>query len=175
MGLTYYFQFRAAAAVSAESLLGFLRSVEREAIAMGFGPTMVLHAKFDTPERRLFSRRLTTGIPVDDPGLRGEPLPESLGIWFHDEERGTCRVAPEEAVVLILTDDRGQETVFGFFRYPDAIRDDHDRKIVHLPGDRSWCFSEFLKTPDPRFRKIVRRFANEGFLMAEHDDYHSAA
>ena len=53
MGLTYHFEFKAAATETPENLERFLRLVEVEAKAMGFRPTMVLNATFDTTERKL--------------------------------------------------------------------------------------------------------------------------
>ena len=74
MGLTYYFRFRANAALASAALAAFLRGVEKEAQALGFAPTVVLDAQFDNEERRLFARRLTTGLFVEDERLRGVRL-----------------------------------------------------------------------------------------------------
>ena len=38
---------------------------------MGFRPTKVLEAKFDTPEGREFARRLTTGPRLESENLKG--------------------------------------------------------------------------------------------------------
>jgi len=38
---------------------------------MGFRPTTVLEADFDTPERREFARRLTTGHRLESEKLKG--------------------------------------------------------------------------------------------------------
>lgn len=61
MSLSFHFTLSAAANVTAEELVEFLKSVETDARKMGFRPTTVLDAGFDTPERREFARRLTTG------------------------------------------------------------------------------------------------------------------
>jgi len=37
-------------------------------------------------------------------------------------------------------------------------------------GDR-WYFRDFVDSPDPRFRKIVKRFADAGYLEAERDEF----
>ncbi len=58
MGLSYHFTFSAPATVTADILLKFLRKVENDAKQMGFRPTTVLEAEFDTSERREFARRL---------------------------------------------------------------------------------------------------------------------
>ena len=62
MGLSYYYTLAAPATAGAEDLTAFLKGVEKEAQRMGFEPTLVLNATFDTPERRRFVRRLTTGF-----------------------------------------------------------------------------------------------------------------
>lgn len=171
MGLTYHFRFAASGTTRAPELADFLSNVEIDAKRMGFDPTVVLDAPFDTEERRLFSRRLTTGLGVQDSRLKCAPLPERLGIWWHDTTNGSCRLAPEHGVVLIVTDERGAEGVFGFFRYPATIRDENGRDIMVTPGADTWTFSEFIKTADPRYRKLVKRFADAGFLAFEQDDY----
>jgi hypothetical protein len=58
MSLSYHFTFSAPATATADELLEFLKSVESDAKGMGFKPTMVLEAVFDTPERREFARRV---------------------------------------------------------------------------------------------------------------------
>ncbi len=37
-------------------------------------------------------------------------------------------------------------------------------------GDR-WTFQNFVNSPDPRFRQIVKRFADAGYLDAERDEF----
>lgn len=63
MSLSYHFTLSAPATVSAEELVQFLETVEVDARNMGFEPTMVLNAVFDTPERRKFARRVVRGVP----------------------------------------------------------------------------------------------------------------
>lgn len=92
MGLSYHFSFKAPAATTAQELVRFLREVEEEAQKMGFHPTMVLNATFDTTERKQFSRRLTTGLPVEDARLKGADLPDDSRVWHLDATGGTCRV-----------------------------------------------------------------------------------
>src|SRR5438270_13241201 len=106
MGLSYHFSFSAPASASAESLLAFLKSVEVEAKRMGFEPTMVLNAVFDTTERKQFARRLTSGLPLEDARLKGADLPDDSRVWHLNTAEGTCRVAPSSGVVLVLTDER---------------------------------------------------------------------
>jgi hypothetical protein len=53
-----------------EDLVAFLKSVEADAKKMGFQPTTVLNAVFDTPERREFARRVVRGAHIEDERLR---------------------------------------------------------------------------------------------------------
>jgi hypothetical protein len=123
MGLTYHFEFTAPATKSAAELEAFLKGVEQDAQALGFKPTMVLNAAFDTTERKLFARRLTTGLPVEDARLKGANVPDDSRIWHLDTANGMCRMPPSSGVVLVVTDERGLETMFGFFRFPEKLRD----------------------------------------------------
>ena len=77
MGLTYHFSFRAPAERTAGDLEAFLRIVEKDARAMGFQPTLVVNAVFDSTERKQFARRLTTGLPVEDARLKGADVPDA--------------------------------------------------------------------------------------------------
>ena len=129
MGLTYHFSFGAPNAVSADELEEFLRDVEQEAIQMGFGPTTVMNGPFDTAERREFAKRVARGIPFEDERLKGVSLP-SAQYWSHNPATGSCRVAPEHGVVLVLTDSHRRETVFGFFRHPAVVRDAGGRVVA---------------------------------------------
>ena len=58
MGLSYHFTLTAPAEAKSEELEQLLKGVERQAKKLGFKPTMVLNALFDTAERREFARRL---------------------------------------------------------------------------------------------------------------------
>jgi hypothetical protein len=64
LGLNYHFMITAPAKATANELTAFLKGVELEAKSVGFEPTLVLDATFDTTERKQFSRRLTTGLPL---------------------------------------------------------------------------------------------------------------
>lgn len=171
MGLSYHFSFSAPARTKPGDLENFLKSVEAEAKEMGFNPTLVLNAVFDTPERREFSRRLVTGLPVEDERLKGVALPAPGRVWSHDQQYGAARVIPEKAVVLILTDERQCETIFGFFKYPEEVLDIHGKTIAQTGLKNHWVSREFVDSPDPRFRKIVRRFADAGYLESEKDEF----
>lgn len=171
MGLSYHFTLSAAADVTAEKLVEFLKSVETDARKMGFQPTMVLSAAFDTPERREFSRRIVPGVHIEDERLKGVVIPAKEQVWDFSPNLGHCRLAPERAVILVVTDERGCESVFGFARYPETLRDINGRPLLNTAvGDR-WFFRDFVDSPDERFRKIVKRFADAGYVEAERDEF----
>jgi hypothetical protein len=171
MGLSYHFSFSAPARTKAGDLEAFLKSVETEAKALGFNPTLVLNASFDTPERQEFARRLVTGFHVEDKRLKGVVLPAPGMVWNHDQQHGAARIIPGKAVVLILTDEHQCETIFGFFKYPEEVLDIHGKAIVKTGLKNRWISRDFVDSPDPRFRKIVHRFADAGYLESEKDEF----
>jgi hypothetical protein len=174
MGLTYHFSFAAPAAVRPEELEAFLQDIEGDARLMGFHPTTVVNGPFDTSERREFARRVARGLVVEDERLRGVEFAREV-CWNFGGETGYCRLAPEYGVLLVITDERGREIVFGFFRYPRVIRDPRGREVMPIPGEGDWTFSDCVKSPDPRYRSIVRRFAAAGYLVSELDEFVPAA
>lgn len=174
MGPTYHFSLAAPALVKAEELEAFLQDIEGDARLMGFDPTTVINGPFDSPERRDFARRVARGFLVEDGRLRGLQFPEET-CWSFGVEAGFCRLAPEHGVVLVVTDERGRETVFGFFRYPRMICDRAGREIMPVPGEGAWVSGSFVNSPDPRYRSLVRRFADAGYLASELDEFVPAA
>jgi hypothetical protein len=171
MSLSYQFTFSAPATATADELMMFLKRVEKEAQEMGFHPTMVLDAAFDTAERRAFARRLTTGLPLEDERLKGVALPRDAGAWEHNPHEGSCHVLPLRGVLLLVTDEHGAEIVFGFFQYPEAVKDIHGGTLAETGLGGRWYFRDFVDSPDPRFRKIVERFAEAGYVETVTDEY----
>ena len=171
MGLSYHFTLSAPASATAAELEQFLKHVEAKAQMLGFQPTMVLNAVFDTVARREFGRRLTTGLFIEDSRLAGLVFPVSDQLWGHDVIGGSCRVMPTQAVVLVVTDEHRRECCFGFFRYPDEILDIHGKTIATTGLAGSWFQREFIDSPDPRYREIIRMFAEAGFLDLAKDEY----
>jgi hypothetical protein len=170
MGLSYHYSFSAPASVSAERLFAFLQNVEGDARLMDFDPTTVVNAPFNDRAGREFSRRVARGLVVEDECLRGiEFSPETT--WNFGGGSGYCRLAPEHGVFLVVTDSKQRESVFGFFRYPRVIRDVIGREIMPVPGDGGWISGAFVDSPDPRYRSIVRRFADGGYLASERDEF----
>lgn len=171
MSLSYYFCFTAPAGMTATKLKAFLDGVEVEAKKMGFAPTLVVDATFDTAERREFAKRITYGMPLEDERLKGVAVPNEPALTRHDPEDGNCRLLPSRGVVLVVTDQYGAESAFGFFQYAETVRDIHGRTLAETGLAGRWHFSEFVDSPDPRFRKIVKLFAEAGYLASEKDEF----
>jgi hypothetical protein len=92
-------------------------------------------------------------------------------IWDHDSAEGRCRVIPERGVVLVVTDEQGRETVLGFFQYPQCLKDLNSREVVTTGLNGKWVFQDFVDSPDPRFRQLVRKFAEAGYVDTEKDEF----
>ncbi|MBX3738966.1 MAG: hypothetical protein KF715_19895 [Candidatus Didemnitutus sp.] len=170
MGLSYHWSIRAPAAVPAAELADFLANVEGDAKLLGFAPTIVVNGPFDTPERREFARRVARPLTVEDPRLRDVVLAPG-SCWSHDLREGCCRLAPEHGVLLVVTDQRGRETVFGFLRYPRFITKSDGAVVMETPGGGDWRSGSFVDCPDHRYRAIIRRFAAAGFVEDEKDEF----
>lgn len=168
MGLSYHFSLSAPVTASPGELASFLRGVEAEARRLGFAPTLVVEGPFDTPERRQFARRVARGLTVEDARLRGVELAEGL-CWSSVPAEGLCRLVPEHGVLLVATDARGIEAVFGFFRFPVAVTDRRGRVVMPLP--LGWSGRDSLGSPDPRYRAIVALFREAGYLESELDEF----
>jgi len=171
MGLSYYYEFTALASTSAVELEEFLREVEGLAKSLGFTPTTVLNVRFDTPARREFARRLGGGFSLQDERLKGLALPREGQIRDYDRVSGWCRLIPEHGVILVVTDEGGCETCFGFFRFPAEIVDIHGKAIVSTGFDGAWTFRDFIDSPNPRYREIVRRFVAAGYVTRVKDEF----
>lgn len=156
---------------TAAELEKFLKSVESDAQAMDFKPTQLFQATFDTKERRNFARQIRTMYRMTDDRLKGVVIPAENQVWRHDTISGDCWILPELAVVLVVTDERQMETVFAFARYSETLNDMNGRSLLKIPVGSRWYFSDFIKTPDPRYRKIVNRFAEAGYVESVSDDF----
>jgi hypothetical protein len=170
MSLTYHYSFHAPAGLPAERLTEFLCGVETAAQGLGFSPTLVFAGLIDTPERAALARRMLRPLTVADPRLAGRELPAGL-CWTTLPGAGVCRLAPIECVVLVVTDERGCESVFGFCRFPTAIRDRMGDPVMDVPEAEGWSFGGCVSSPDRRYRAIVRLFADAGFLARENDEF----
>jgi hypothetical protein len=171
MGLSFFYEFTASANTSALELEKFLRDVEHEAKSFGFNPTIVLNVPFDTPEQREFANRLGGNFTLQDERLKGVAIPAPRQLRNHDLESGECRLFPERGVVLVVTDERGCEACFGFFKLPEQIIDIHSAILADTGLQCRWWFRDFVNSPDPRYRTIVRRFATAGYVKNMSDDF----
>lgn len=171
MGLSYHFSFSAPASATVDQLFAFLKGVEEYAKQQGFEPTMVLKATFDTPERSQFARRFTTGLRLEDENLKGVIVLRENQVWGHDPIAGACRVMPLEGVLLVVTDERRSETVFGFLKFPKTLKDLNGREVIETRTDGGWEFHSFVDSPDPRYRAIVKLFAGAGYVDHERDEF----
>lgn len=174
MGLSYYYTLSAPAGTISADLKSFLHRVESTAQRLGFHPTLVLDASFDTSERLAFARRMTIGLPLEDVRLRQAKITDAA-VWEHDAHGGTCHILPSKGVFLVVTDESGCESLFGFFRFPEVVRDSAGKTVAESRLAGRWHSEDFIDSPDPRFRTIVRLFAAEGYLTRERDEYHPAA
>lgn len=174
MGLTYHYRFTAPASASSARLEKFLKCVETDARRLGFSPTMVLNAEFDSPERQDFARRLTSGQFIENKELQGVVVFRDGQVWDHDSAHGNCRVIPERAVVLVITDEQHCETILGFFQYPKTLKDLNGRDVIDIAAASTWIFEDFVKTPDARLRQLVKKFAEAGYVELEEDEFADA-
>ncbi len=171
MGLSYYYEFTAPAEVTAGELEQFLKALEFKAKTLGFSPTSVLNVSFDTPERRAFARRLGGGYYVEDERLRVAVRLREGQVDHHNAQAGAVRLVPVRAVVLAVTDAAGGESCFGFMQFPEFLVDESGITIMPLPTGDRWTFKDYIDTPDPRYRAIVREFDLAGYLASSKDEF----
>ena len=144
--------------------------MEQYAKSAGFAPTVVLNVPFDIPEHQEFSRRLGGSFTVQDDRLKGIAIPNPGQVRDHDAVTGECRVIPERGVVLVVTDEKGCEVCFGFFKFPEHIVDIHENTLAETDFGKDWVFRDFVDTPDSRYRQIVRMFADADYVAWEKDE-----
>ena len=132
---------------------------------------LVLDAAFDTPERQKFARQLTTGLRLESDKLKGVLLLRDGQVQNHDPVHGSCRVMPRRGVVLVVTDAQKCETVFGFFQFPATLKDLNGKDVVETGAGNRWTYRNFLDSPDPRYRQIVKRFTKAGYTEFEKDEF----
>ena len=167
MGLRYHFKFSAPLSIPAEDLEQFLKSVEADARELGFHPTLVINAPFNTKDRRAFAHRASLDCLVQEKNLIGAALGTDAPIWGFDPKLGRCHLFPERAVLLILTDESQNEKIFGFALFPEVLRDGTGRELLATRLGGRWSFNVSLDDGDERYQSIARRFGEAGFLEAE--------
>lgn len=170
MGLSLNYEFSAPFETLATKLEAFLRDVETFGKSVGFSPTAVLNVPFDTKERREFARRLGGHFSFHSEGLKGVAIPQEGQVSDLDPMSGECRLIPEHGVVLVVTDERGTECSFGFFRFPREIVDIHGHLLAPTGFDK-WVFRDFVNSTDPRYRQIVERFSAHGYTAQVRDEF----
>ena len=105
------------------------------------------------------------------------PLERNMGLFesfIYNAQRSRADLGagvPERGVVLVVTDERGCEACFGFFKFPERILDIHGNILAETDFGKDWVFRDFVYTPDPRYREIVRKFADAGYVAVENDEY----
>jgi hypothetical protein len=170
MSLSFYYEFTAPAATTPAELEKFLQGVEQLAISLGFGPTELLNVPFDTKERRDFARHLGGSFILQDEKLKGVALPSEGQVRDHDPISCECRLIPQRGVVLVLTDAQGCEACFGFFKFPERVIDIHGSTLADTGLEGRWWFRDFVDSPDPRYREIVKRFEEAGYAKQVKDE-----
>ena len=168
--MAYAFTLRAPASVAAIDLQRFLMSVEDEAQAIGFEPTLTFGLEFKSRKQRVIASRLRIWFPIAADKLKGAtPRREQVLDW--QPPAGRWRVLPDEAQILVLVNEAGAETAFGFGLYPETLNDANGHPLLKIPVGGRWHFSGVIKSPDPRYRNIVKRFSAAGYVEAESDDF----
>ena len=71
----------------------------------------------------------------------------------------------------LWVDSESEKAAFGFARYPETLNDSGGNPLLKIPVAGRWHFSGVIKSPDPRYRQIVKRFAAAGYLEAESDHF----
>lgn len=175
MGLSYHYEFTAPASTDAEDLERFLRSLEFKAKTLGFSPTAVLNVPFDTEEQRAFARRLGGGYYVEDEKLRGDVQLGAGQVFHHNSVSGSVRLVPTCAAVLVVTDESGCESAFGFMRFPNQLVDTSGKTVVKLEANEGWKFKDYIDSPDTRYRALVREFQRAGYLASSSDEFARSA
>jgi hypothetical protein len=173
MSLSLHFTFSAPTKTSAAVLEDFLHDVEADALKIGFNPTLVLNVPFNTKERREFVRWFTTGLKLESEKLKGVVMLRDGQVWGHDPAQGFCFVIPEHGVLLTVTNEKGHETVFGFLRYPKSLKDLNGNAVVNTGAGKGWMYRNFVDSPDPRYRQIVKRFTDAGYTELEKDEFNA--
>jgi len=56
-------------------------------------------------------------------------------------------------------------------QFPDKLVDQSGADIMPLPTGDQWMFKDFIDTPDPRYRAIVREFEQAGYLASCKDEF----
>ncbi len=66
---------------------------------------------------------------------------------------------------------RGCKACFVFFKFPEHITDIHGAILADTGLEGRWWFRDFVDSPAPRYRKIVKRFEEAGYAKRVKDEY----
>jgi hypothetical protein len=114
---------------------------------------------------------------VADGRIKSADFSSDPAVWRQDREAGECGVYPTNGVILVVVNEAGHETTFGFLEFPPSIAgvaEDGSKVPIENPVGADWKFHQRVQSPDPRYRALVRVFADAGFLESEEDEYHPA-
>lgn len=174
MSLDYYYEFKAAPSKPIEDLRSFLTEVGREALELGFATAVTVDSVFRSVDQLEFARRVCLLPTLTDARLKTADFSADPSVYRQDCEEGECGIFPVDGILLIVVNQAGLETTFGFLRFPKLIigLDDNGTEIrVEYPVGPEWQFQQWVRSPDPRYRKLVALFAADGYLAVERDDY----
>ena len=174
MSLDYYYEFKAAPSKPIEELKSFLTEVGREALELGFATAVTVNSVFRSVDQLEFARRVCLLPTLTDARLKTADFSADPSVYRQDSEEGECGIFPVDGILLVVVNQAGLETTFGFLRFPKLIIgvDDHGTEIrIEYPVGPEWQFQQWVHSPDPRYRKLVSLFAAGGYLAVERDDY----
>jgi hypothetical protein len=174
MSLDYHYEFRAPALTPVETIRTFLSKVGSHALAMGFIDAVFVDCAFQSDEQRHFARRICDLPWMKHERLQSANFSSDPAVHRLDTEAGECGVFPVSGVILVVVNETGLETTFGFLRFPQSLTGtagDGTLVSIQNPAGTDWQFRHRVQSPDPRYRALVRDFAEAGYLAMERDEY----
>ena len=78
---------------------------------------------------------------------------------------------PGALASCVVTDERGCESCFGLFKFPERIVGINGNILAATGLDGRWWFRDFVDSPDPRYRQIVQCFADAGYTAFVKDEF----
>src|SRR5438046_1519486 len=84
-------------------------------------------------------RRLHGRMCVGDERLKRIALTRTDQVRDYDPIAGGARLIPERGVVLVITDERGSETVFGFLQFQEKVSDINGSVCTESGFGKSWA------------------------------------
>ena len=174
MSLNLYYEFRAPATTPVEDLKSFLSEVGAHALDLGFVNAVTVNCVFRSVDQLDFARRVCLLPWITDERIKSADFSSDPAVSRQDREAGECSVYPTSGVILVVVNEAGHEATFGFLKFPQTITgiaEDGSRGLIEPSGYSDWHFQQRVQSPDPRYRTLVRDFADAGFLVSEEDEY----